>query len=162
MEKREQAIEYFECKNLPSGEYRELCEKAQRVLPDAYSAYSGFSVGAALLLENGEVITGTNQENAALPSGMCAERTALFYAGSRFPQVRVRAMAIAAADRNGPVKEYVAPCGACRQVMAETIRRGGDFDVILCGEERTILLRASALLPFPFEDSKTVRLEEVF
>ncbi len=151
MEKREQTIEYFEGKDLPSVEYRELCKKAQEVLPDAYSIYSGFSVGAALLLENGEVITGTNQENAASPSGMCAERTALFYAGSRFPQVRVKALAIAAADRNGPVKAYVSPCGACRQVMAESIRRGGDFDVILCGEERSILLKASALLPFPFK-----------
>ena len=151
MDKKELTIEYFEFQNDPSGEYRELCGKAREVLPDAYSIYSGFSVGAAVWLENGEVITGTNQENAAYPSGLCAERTALFYAGSRFPGVAVKALAIAAADRNGPLEEPITPCGSCRQVMAETIKRGGDFDVILCGGKRSMLLKASDLLPFVFD-----------
>ncbi|MCM1031420.1 MAG: cytidine deaminase [Oscillibacter sp.] len=151
MEKRELQIDYtvYE-KTYPEG-YAELCEKALWVIPQAYSVYSGFSVGAALLLENGEVVMGTNQENAAYPSGLCAERTALFYAASRYPGVKVIALAVAAFDRGKQTARFVPPCGACRQVMAETIKRTGDFDVIMIGAEETAVLKASALLPFTFD-----------
>ena len=96
MDKRELKIDYFTCQNsFPAG-YEELCRKAVEVSTKAYCVYSEFAVGAAVLLENGEVILGNNQENAAYPSGMCAERTALFYAGAVRPDIAVKALAIAA------------------------------------------------------------------
>jgi cytidine deaminase len=131
-------------------DYEALSESARSALENAYSVYSRFSVGAAVLLENGEVIRGSNQENAAYPSGMCAERVALFYACSAYPGVKVRAIAIAARDASGELVP-VTPCGACRQVMAEVVRRyGADFDVILVDSDGDALLPASALLPSPF------------
>lgn len=151
MEKRELQIDYTVYEKMYPEGYAELCEKALRVIPQAYSVYSSFSVGAALLLDNGEVVTGTNQENAAYPSGLCAERTALFYAASCYPGVKVIALAVTAFDRGKQTARFVPPCGACRQVMAETIKRTGDFDVIMMGTEETILLKASALLPFTFD-----------
>jgi cytidine deaminase len=124
-----------------------LLKIARAAAGNAYSVYSGFSVGAAVLLENGEIVRGSNQENAAYPSGLCAERVALFYACSAYPGVRVRAVAIAARDASGVWLPSVTPCGACREVMAEVIRRyGADFDVVM-GER---VARASELLPFPF------------
>ncbi|MDR1273142.1 MAG: cytidine deaminase [Odoribacteraceae bacterium] len=128
-------------------EQEALLKIARSAAGNAYSVYSGFSVGAAVLLENGEIVRGSNQENAAYPSGMCAERVALFYACSAYPGVRVRAVAIAARDASGAWAPSVTPCGACREVMAGVIRRyGADFDV-LTGER---VVRASELLPFPF------------
>ncbi len=151
MEKRELQIDYMVYeKTYPEG-YGELCEKALRIIPQAYSVYSGFSVGAALLLDNGEIVTGTNQENAAYPSGLCAERTALFYAASQYPRAKVKALAIAAFDGEKQTARFVPPCGACHQVMAETIRRTGDFDVIMMGAEEVVMLKASVLLPFAFD-----------
>ena len=94
----------------------------------------------------------TNQENVAYPSGLCAERTALFYASAAYPDVPVKALAITACFKGRPRKEVVSPCGACRQVMAEVIRRyGRDFDVLMIGEEETVVIKASSLLPFSFE-----------
>lgn len=151
MEKRELKIDYRVYQKTYPEEYRELCEKAVEVISHAYSVYSGFSVGAALLLTNGEIITGTNQENAAYPSGLCAERTALFYAASRYPEAGVKALAIAASDREKRTARFVPPCGACRQVMAETIKRTGDFKVIMVGTEESVMLQASSLLPFTFD-----------
>ena len=151
MKKRKLQIDYMVYeKTYPEG-YGELCEKAFRIIPQAYSVYSGFSVGAALLLDNGEIVTGTNQENAAYPSGLCAERTALFYAASQYPRAKVKALAIAAFDGEKQTARFVPPCGACRQVMAETIRRTGDFDVIMMGAEEVVMLKASVLLPFAFD-----------
>ena len=152
MDKREVKIDYVVYKNSYPPEYELLCRKAVEVLPNAYSIYSGFSVGAAVWLVYGDILTGTNQENAAYPSGMCAERTALFYAGAAYPDVPVKALAIAACFKGRPRKEVVSPCGACRQVMAEVIRRyGRDFDVLMIGEEETVVIKASSLLPFSFE-----------
>lgn len=151
MKKRELQIDYIVYEKTYPESYGELCGKALRVIPQAYSVYSGFSVGAALLLDNGEIVTGTNQENAAYPSGLCAERTALFYAASQYPQAKVRALAIAASDKGEQTARFVSPCGACRQVMAETIRRSGDFDVIMMGAEETVVLKASSLLPLVFD-----------
>lgn len=150
MDKREVKIDYTVYKNSYPSEYELLCRKAVEVLPNAYSIYSGFSVGAAVWLENGEILTGTNQENAAYPSGMCAERTVLYYAGARYPGVGIRALAVAAASRGEQTEEFVPPCGACRQVMTEMIKRYGDFDVILIGKQESVCLKASALMPFAF------------
>ncbi|MDR1414757.1 MAG: cytidine deaminase [Odoribacteraceae bacterium] len=131
-------------------EHEALLKIARMAVEGAYSVYSRFSVGAAVLLENGEVVRGANQENMAYPSGLCAERVALFYACSTYPGVAVTGVAVAARDASGAWAS-ITPCGACRQVMAEVIRRyGRDFDVILADGEGYKVVRASDLLPFPF------------
>ena len=145
MDKRELKIDYFVCRNSVPACYEELSEKALAAAGKAYCIYSDFAVGAAVLLENGTIVLGNNQENVAYPSGLCAERTA-------YPDVPVKALAITACFKGRPRKEVVSPCGACRQVMAEVIRRyGRDFDVLMIGEEETVVIKASSLLPFSFE-----------
>lgn len=152
MEKAELKIDYLLYKESIPVEYEELCRAALKVSENAYSIYSGFSVGAAVLMNDGEIVTGSNQENVAYPSGLCAERTALFYACSAYPGTGIKAMAIAARNQGVETDEYVTPCGACRQVMSEIVRRyKADFDVVLVGRERTLLVKASQLLPFAFE-----------
>lgn len=151
MDKRELKIDYFTCQDSLPEQYDALCREAIEASKKSYSIYSEFAVGAAVLLANGVVVQGNNQENAAYPSGLCAERTALFYAGATYPDIPVRALAIAACYRGVPREEFVPPCGACRQVMAEVIKRyGEDFDVIMIGQRETVVIRASALLPFTF------------
>lgn len=113
MDKREVKIDYTVYENSCPSAYEVICRKAVEVIPNAYSIYSGFSVGAAVLLENGEIVAGTNQENAAYPSGLCAERTALFYAQSVYPGVKVKALAIAAFNKGIQTEDVVTPCGAC-------------------------------------------------
>lgn len=151
MDKRELKIDYSSWSDSCPEGYEKLCREAINASLRAYSVYSHFSVGAAVLLENGEVITGNNQENGAYPCGICAERTALAYAGATRPGVRVKALAIAATEEGVVRGEFVPPCGACRQVMMEVVRRyGKDFDVIMVGRMETVVIRASALLPFAF------------
>lgn len=151
MEKREVNIDYFVCRDgFPEG-YESLCRAAVEASRKAYCVYSEFAVGAAVLLDDGTIVTGNNQENAAYPSGLCAERTALFYAGAQYPERNVQALAIAACRDGIPREEPVTPCGACRQVMAETVlRHHRDFDVILIGAHESLLVKASALLPLVF------------
>ena len=151
MDKRELRIDYFIWRgSFPSG-YENLCRKAIQASGKAYSVYSEFSVGAAVLLANGEMVSGNNQENVAYPSGICAERTALFYAGATFPGVSVEALAIAACFEGKLCEKAVSPCGACRQVMSEMIRRyKQDFDVIMVGWKEPVVVKASDLLPFSF------------
>ncbi len=98
---------------------RLLLDKAQTACKSAYAPYSQFKVGAAVLLKNGEVVTGNNQENAAYPSGLCAERVAMYYASANFPNVPMLAIAIAVESENVEFTKPLAPCGSCRQVMAE-------------------------------------------
>lgn len=130
---------------------RQLAEAAVEAARHAYAPYSRFHVGAAALLANGERVTGNNQENAAYPSGLCAERVTLFYAGAQYPDVPVRTLAIAAMV-NGEIKEGISPCGACRQVLLETEQRYGiPLRVLLCGKEEVIAFSSVAdLLPFCF------------
>ena len=97
----------------------ELVNLATRSIDQAYAAYSHFRVGAALRLSNGKIITGNNQENAAYPSGMCAERVALYFAKSQYPDASIESIAVAAHSNDFVIKEAVTPCGSCRQVMAE-------------------------------------------
>lgn len=129
-----------------------LVERAKSASADAYAPYSNFWVGAALLLENGEIITGNNQENAAYPSGLCAERTAVFYANAAHPDVAVTTIAVAAQHAGGFLKEPIAPCGACRQVLLETEHRyGKKLRILLYGEtEIAILDSVKYLLPLSF------------
>jgi cytidine deaminase len=129
-----------------------LVRKAIDAAGNAYAPYSGYHVGAALLLENGTIITGNNQENAVYPSGLCAERVALFYAGSQFPGVAVTSIAVAAMREGTLQEEPATPCGGCRQVLWEKESMGNTpMEVILYGSGRIqVIGSASNLLPLPF------------
>lgn len=131
---------------------RELVEVAKRKTQDAYSPYSHFCVGAAALLADGRVIEGCNQENAAYPSGLCAERTALFAAGALHPNTPVVALAIAAFTDGHFTEDPVSPCGACRQVMLETESRyRRKIRVLLYGTNAVYEFdSAESMLPFSF------------
>ena len=138
-----------------TDERRKLVDAALEATRRSYAPYSHFCVGAAVLLENGVVVTGNNQENVAFPSGLCAERTALFYANAQYPEVPVKALAIVARDSSGQVtKAPISPCGACRQVMLEMENRfGKPMQVLLASAEEVIVVeRASALLPLAFSE----------
>lgn len=135
--------------------YNQLCSIAEEALENAYAPYSKFYVGAAILLENGEIITGTNQENAAYPSGICAERTAIFYASSKFPEIKIIAVAIAAKSKSSTFKisKPVTPCGACRQVIAEyELKQNSAINILMVGEGRAVYQCQSIkdLLPLMF------------
>lgn len=144
--------EYDTLEELPQSD-RELVEKARKAAKNAYAPYSKFNVGAALLLENGEVIEGNNQENADFTDGLCAERVALFYAHSRYPGVPVITLAVSAQNHHGPVKEPAQPCGSCRQVMVETeVRFQKPIRIILDGKDEIhVLDGAESLLPMAFK-----------
>lgn len=144
-----------------SGTDKVLYQKALDASGRAYAPYSRFQVGAAALLENGEVITGCNQENAAYPSGLCAERVALFSAGAAWPDVPVVALAIIACQ-DGQIKEQIAPCGACCQVMLETEQRSGHpLRILLCGSEYVrVLDSVSTLLPFSFTSFSVISVDK--
>ena len=136
-------------------ESRKLVDAALEATRRSYAPYSHFYVGAAVMLDNGIIVTGNNQENVAFPSGLCAERTALFYANAQYPEVPVKALAIVARDSSGKVtQEPISPCGACRQVMLETENRfGKPMQILLASAEEVIVVeRASALLPLAFSD----------
>lgn len=135
---------------------RRLIEAAKEATRRSYAPYSHFHVGVAVLLADGTMVTGTNQENAAYPSGMCAERTALFHAGSVHPDQPVIAMAIAAQSKGTFTPAPIAPCGACRQVMLETeLRHGHPIRIILYGTRSVFIIRQGVreLLPLTFDAS---------
>lgn len=133
-------------------EQRELIDIAKEQTGRAYCPYSHYHVGAALLLENGAIIRGCNQENAAYPSGLCAERSALFSAGAQYPEQPVLCLAIACYNNGRFTPKPGSPCGACRQVMIETEHRyGKPMEVLLYGEEETYIFSCAAdLLPLIF------------
>ena len=155
MDKRELRIDYFIWRgSFPSG-YENLCRKAIQASGKAYSVYSEFSVGAAVLLANGEMVSGNNQENVAYPSGTCAERSACFYAHARYPQAKFRRIAVAARGTDGEfVADPVAPCGACRQSLLEyEMLAGGPVEVLLCGKDKVYRLPSVvSMLPLAFTD----------
>lgn len=134
---------------------RALCREAIEATQRAYAPYSHFSVGAAIRLDNGEIVTGSNQENVAFPSGTCAERTTCYYAHSRWPEARFEAIAIAARGTDGwltPVP--TAPCGACRQALLEYEKLAGhNVRVLLVGAEVVYIVPSvSSLLPLAFSE----------
>lgn len=145
-----------------SAQYAELSPAQQRLVDDArtatrrsYAPYSRFNVGAAILLSDGTVVTGANQENAAFPSSTCAERTACYYAGANHPETCFEKIAIAARGTDGnEVTQPIPPCGACRQALLEYEKLAGhDVEVILVGrEEIYILPSVKSLLPLSFSD----------
>ena len=137
-----------------SAEEQKLTESALEATHRSYAPYSNFHVGAAVLLENDVIVTGTNQENVAYPSGLCAERTALFYANSQYPDVAIKALAIVGCSQHeGTNHTPISPCGACRQVMIETEKRfGKPIKLLLCGAEEVYVCEsASSLLPLSFD-----------
>lgn len=138
-----------------SAEQQSLIEKAKNQIPKAYVPYSGFHVGAAVLLANNEVIAASNQENAAYPSGLCAERVAMFYANAQYPEVPVKCIAIAAYTNGEFLKLPVTPCGACRQVLLETeVRFDTEMEILLFGTDEIYSLKSvKKLLPLCFEKS---------
>ncbi|QNM85792.1 cytidine deaminase [Polaribacter pectinis] len=139
-----------------SSEDKMLMEKAIEIRKTAYAPYSKFNVGAALLLENNEVVLGNNQESAAYPSGMCAERVAIWKAGSSFPGIKIKKLAISASSSITKVDKPVGPCGACRQTLSEyEINQKQPFPVIFMGEVGEIVKTESllSLLPFSFDSS---------
>lgn len=130
----------------------ELLQQATIASESSYSPYSSFCVGAAVKLSNGMVIKGSNQENAAYPSGTCAERTALFYAQSEYPDQSVDAIAIFAQSDEFKLDQPITPCGACRQVMAEVEnRQGREMKVIMGNNNHVRIVKGiDSLLPLMF------------
>lgn len=138
----------------------ELIAAAGKAADSAYAPYSHFNVGAAVLLENGTVVLGNNQENVAYPSGLCAERVALFTVGAHHPDVPVQAIAITAKSEEFSIDEPLAPCGACRQVMVECeTKYKKNIRIILQGQTGKILVVNSVhdILPLSFSSDKLKR-----
>ena len=137
---------------LPPDDYA-LLQKACEAAAIAYAPYSGFLVGAAALLANGQTVTGSNQENASYPAGLCAERSLLASAAQQFPEIAVFTMAITYQNTKGKSDKPVTPCGFCRQVMTEfEVRVKQPIRVILCGNEGSVYIipQSSFLLPLSF------------
>lgn len=149
-------LNIVECSlNELTSEERQLVDMAIEGTNRSYAPHSHFHVGAAIELENGVRIIGCNQENAAFPAGICAERSAIFAAGAQYPDVAVRTIAIAARDTSGELTdEPVSPCGTCRQVMIETETR---FDkpvrILLYGRKRIFVMDGIRhLMPLSFTE----------
>ncbi len=135
-------------------EARTLTATAKEATDNSYSPYSGFRVGAAVRLDDGTVIKGANQENAAFSVTMCAERAAIFNAQSNRPQSAITEIAIAARNNDGFTHEPVSPCGSCRQALLEMEQRyGRDIRVYLCGKDCVYILESvKELMPLSFVD----------
>lgn len=146
---------YESISDLPVAD-SDLLQKAKKAVDKAYAPYSHFQVGAALLLENGKVVIGNNQENAAYPSGMCAERVAIWSAASHYPRIVVKKVAIAVKSQSKIIDKPVAPCGACRQSLLEyEIKQKEPIEVFFMGEIGKVIKANSLqdLLPFSFDQS---------
>lgn len=133
-----------------------LMKDAIEARDKAYAPYSNFHVGAALRLSNGIVIKGNNQENAAFPSGMCAERTAIYYAGANYPNEIIEAMALSASSAHQVSSEPIPPCGACRQAIAEyEIKQKQPIEIYFMGAEGNVIKSNTLanLLPLVFDKS---------
>ncbi|MBU0764821.1 MAG: cytidine deaminase [Bacteroidetes bacterium] len=154
MQKKEITIEVrvFDNASGLQPDEQQLVKKAIEAAKKAYAPYSGFFVGAALLLGNGEIIQGNNQENAAYPSGICAERVALFYANSRYPQTPISTIAVTAFSKRGMIREPVPPCGSCRQALLESeLRFNTPIRLIMVGKDKIYSVDdIKSLLPLNF------------
>ena len=136
---------------------QDLMSKAAEARNKAYAPYSKFNVGAALLLDNNEIVIGSNQENASYPSGLCAERTAIYYKGAKYPEAKIVKMAIMAGSKNNVTTKPIPPCGACRQAMVEyEINQETPIEIYFMGETGKVVKSNSVknLLPLVFD--KTV------
>jgi cytidine deaminase len=133
-----------------------LIERAMEAREKAYAPYSKFSVGAAILLDNDEIVTGSNQENASYPSGLCAERTAIYYAGAQYPKAKIIRIAITAGSQTRQTLTPVPPCGACRQAIAEyEVKQDMPIEIYFMGETGKVIRSNSLanLLPLGFDKS---------
>ena len=122
----------------------------------AYAPYSKFNVGAAILLDNGDIVSGSNQENASYPSGLCAERTAIYYAGAKYPSAKILKMALTASSQNQITDTPIPPCGACRQAIAEyEIKQDQPIEIYFMGAKGKVVKSHSLanLLPVGFDRS---------
>ncbi len=146
---------YNDLNELPK-DIQKLMQQAVAIREMAYAPYSHFRVGAALLLDNGVVVTGNNQENAAYPSGMCAERVAIWAAGSQYPNQKILQLAITARAENHTLEQPIPPCGACRQAIAEyEIKQDKNIEIYFMGEIGKVYKADSLhdLLPLIFDSS---------
>lgn len=146
---------YDSISNLPE-DLQQLMNSAIDARNNAYSPYSKFDVGAAILLDNGKVISGSNQENASYPSGLCAERTAIYYAGATYPKAKMLKMALTASSQNQQTLKPIPPCGACRQAIAEyEIKQDNPIEIYFMGVKGKVVKSKSLanLLPLVFESS---------
>lgn len=144
----------FDNKDDLNPELLSLMDEAISIRKTAYAPYSKFRVGCAILLDNGKIVLGSNQENAAYPSGLCAERVAIFQAGSLYPDAKILKMAISATSDEKPVLEPIPPCGSCRQSIAEyEIRQETPIEIFFMGESGRVYQSDSLrnLLPFMFD-----------
>ncbi len=146
---------YDSIEDLPQ-DVLELMEKAFEAREKAYAPYSKFKVGAAVLLDNDEIITGSNQENASYPAGLCAERTAIFYAGAKYPDARFQKIAISAKSLNHRLVTPIPPCGSCRQAIAEyEVKQESPIEIFFMGETGKVVKANSLkeLLPLVFDNT---------
>ncbi len=144
----------FENKEQLPSEIKNLMEMAIEIRKKAYAPYSKFRVGAAILLDNGKIVLGSNQENAAYPSGLCAERVAIFQAGAIYPDAKILKLAISATSDEKPVTSPIPPCGSCRQSIAEyEFKQNTPIEIFFMGETGEIYKSDSLtnLLPLVFD-----------
>ncbi|MBO3117306.1 cytidine deaminase [Winogradskyella sp. DF17] len=154
--KLETVLEVYEnLQELPES-IQALMTTAIEVRNSAYSPYSKFNVGAAILMDNGEVVAGSNQENASYPSGLCAERTAIYYANAKYPNAKMQIMALSASSQTKVTDKPIPPCGACRQAIAEyEIKQNEPIQIYFMGAQGKVVKSASLanLLPLIFDNS---------
>ncbi|MEL7269246.1 MAG: cytidine deaminase [Bacteroidota bacterium] len=158
MKKHHIQFEFTECSSTAelAAPDKRLLEAAIKARKNAYAPYSGFRVGAAVLLENGEIVIGNNQENASYPAGLCAERVAIFQAGAIYPNVAVLSVAISAAAEAHVVDRPAGPCGSCRQAMMEyEQKQNSPIRLLMQGEEGPIYIcnAIADILPLAFGNS---------
>ncbi|MBD3891898.1 cytidine deaminase [Olleya marilimosa] len=154
--KIETTIQVYDNISDVAEDVQSLMSKASEARNNAYAPYSKFSVGAAILLDNGEIVTGSNQENASYPSGLCAERTAIYYAGAKYPKAKFVKMAIIAGSQIHPTLTPIPPCGACRQAIAEyEVKQDIPIELFFMGETGKVVRSNSLanLLPLIFDKS---------
>ncbi|MCF7567711.1 cytidine deaminase [Sabulilitoribacter arenilitoris] len=154
--KIESTLYVFEGLNELPQDVIKLIQKATEAREKAYAPYSNFSVGAAILLDNSKIITGNNQENASYPSGLCAERTAIYYVGAKYPDVKIIRMAIVAGSKKNKTSSPIPPCGACRQAIAEyEVKQNTPIEIYFMGETGKVAKSNSLanLLPLGFDKS---------
>ncbi len=145
----------FKSVNELPKEVQRLMQKAKDARDNAYAPYSKFNVGAAILLDNKEIVIGNNQENASYPSGLCAERTAIYYAGAKHPKAKILKMALTAASQNKKTDIPIPPCGACRQAIAEyEVKQNQPIEIYFMGIEGEVIRSNSLsnLLPLIFNN----------
>jgi len=149
-------LEVYDSFDELSEDIKSLMRMAFEVRDNAYAPYSQFKVGAAILLDNGEIVVGSNQENASYPSGLCAERTAIYYAGAKYPNAKILKMALSAKSMKHRVITPIAPCGACRQAIAEyELKQDLPIEIFFMGESGKVVKANSLkeLLPLLFDNS---------